>query len=97
RRHRDRLAEAQRGEMSKQALIFRTGAEIGWRQVHRAGRIALEQLAVVPLYDVEMAEQILGKGSTALIAKETRKTLDRFHIVRQRMGLLIGNHLQPVL
>ena len=49
------------------------------------------------LHDVEMTEQILGKGRAALIAEEMRKALHRLGIVRQRMGLLVGDHLQPML
>ena len=44
-----------------------------------------------------MAEQILCKGRAALIAEEVRKTLDGLGVVGQRMGLLVRDHLQPVL
>ena len=49
------------------------------------------------LHDVEMAEQILGEGCPALIAEEVRKALHGLGIFGQRMGLLIRDHLQPVL
>ena len=92
----DRLLETERGEMIEQPQVLRTGAVIDLRQLYRAGRVALEQLAVMPLHGLEMAKQILGKGRPALIAEETRKPLHGLGIVRQRMGLLVGDHLQPV-
>ena len=49
------------------------------------------------LHDVQMAEQILCKGRAALIAEEVRKTLDGLGVFGQRMGLLVRDHLQPVL
>ena len=82
--------------MFEQARIVRTGAVIGRRQFRGAGRIALEQLAVMPLHDVEMAEQVLGEGGAAVIAEEAGEALHRLDIVGQRMGLLVGDHLQPV-
>ena len=51
----------------------------------------------MPLHDVEMAEQVLCEGRAAFIAEEICKALDRLGIVGQRMGLLVGDHLQPVL
>ena len=51
----------------------------------------------MPLHDVEMAEQVLCEGRAALIAEEMRKALHRLGIVGQRMGLLVRDHLQPVL
>ena len=83
--------------MVEQARIVGAAAVIDLRQFFRAGRIALEQLAVVPLHDVEMAEQILCKGRAALIAEEVCKTLDCLGVFGQRMGLLVRDHLQPVL
>ena len=95
-RHHDRLLEAERGQMFEQARIVRTGAVIGRRQFRGAGRIALEQLAVMPLHDVEMAEQIAGEGGAAVIAEKAREALHRLDVVGQRMGLLVRDHLQPV-
>ena len=83
--------------MIEQARIVGPGAVVDLRQLRRAGRIALEQLAVMPLHDVEMAEQILGEGRAAFIAEEVRKALDGLGVVGQRMGLLVRDHLQPVL
>ena len=83
--------------MVEQARILRPGGVVDCGQLHRAGRIALEQLAVMPLHDVEMAEQILRKGCPALIAEEVRKALDGLGVFGQRMGLLVRDHLQPVL
>ncbi len=83
--------------MFEQARIVRTGGIVGRRQFHGAGRIAFEQFCVVPLHDVEMAEQVACEGGTALVAEKPGKTLHRFGFFRQRMGLLVGDHLQPVL
>ncbi len=83
--------------MIQQTRVIRTGAVIHRRQFFGAGRIALEQFFVVPLHDIEMAKQILGEGSAAVIAQETGETLHRLDIVRQAMGLLVRHHLQPVL
>ena len=51
----------------------------------------------MPLHDVEMAQQIAGEGGAAVIAEEARKALHRLGIVGQRVGLLVGDHLQPML
>ena len=51
----------------------------------------------MPLHRVEMAEQVLGEGRAAFVAEEIRKALDRLGLLGQRMGLLVGDHLQPVL
>ena len=59
--------------MFKQPRVFCTGAVIQRRQFDVAGRITLEQLAVMPLHDVEMSDEILREGFTALIAEEVRK------------------------
>ena len=83
--------------MVEQARILWPGSVVDLRQLHRARRIALEQLAVMALHDVEMAEQILRKGRPALIAEEVRKALHGLGIFGQRMGLLVRDHLQPVL
>ena len=54
-RHHQRLLEPDRGQMLDQARIVRACAVIDGRQLRRAGRVALEQLAVMALHDVEMA------------------------------------------
>ena len=41
--------------MLDQARIVRACAVIGGRQLRGAGRVALEQLAVMALHDIEMA------------------------------------------
>ena len=82
--------------MIEQPRVVGAGAVIDRRQLRRAGRIALEQLAVMPLHDVEMAEQVLGEGGAAVIAEEMRETLHGLGLLRQRMGLLVGDHLQAV-
>ena len=55
-RHHNGLLEAKRAQVLEQARIVRTGAVISYRQLHRAGRIAFEQLAVMPLHDIEMSK-----------------------------------------
>ena len=85
-RHHDRLLEAERDQMFEQPRIIGAGAVIRRRQFLRAGRIALEQLAVMPLHDVEMAEQIAGEGGAARIAEESGKALHRLGVVGQAHG-----------
>ena len=82
--------------MIEQPRIVRTGAVIHRRQLRGAGRIALEQLAVMALHDIEMAEQVLCEGGAAVIAEEAGEALHRLGIVGQAMGLLVRDHLQPV-
>jgi hypothetical protein len=97
-RRRGRLLEAESGQMFEQARIVGTGAIIDLRQFRRArGIVALEQFCVMPLHRVEMGEQVFGEGRTAFIAEEIGKALDRVGLLGQRMGLLVGDHLQPVL
>ena len=56
----------------EQARRIGTGAVIRRRQLRSAGRIALEQLAVMPLHDIEMAKQVAGESRAAVIPEETR-------------------------
>ena len=83
--------------MFDQSRIVRTGAIIGGRQFCGAGRVALKQLAVMALNDVEMTQQIPGECGAVLIAEKAGEALHRLDIVGQRVGLLVGHHLQPVL
>ena len=39
----------------------------------------------------------VGEGVAAGKAEKARETVERFAVGRQRMGLLVGDHLQPVL
>ena len=50
----------------------------------------------MPLHDVEMAEQVLCERRAARVAEEMAEALYRLDIIRQGMGLLVRNHLQPV-
>ena len=95
-RHHDRFLEAEGCEVIEQARVFGAGKIVHRRQLRGAGGIALEQLFVMPLHDIEMAEQVLGEGRAAVVAEEAGKTLHGLAIVRQAVGLLVGDHLQPV-
>ncbi len=94
--HHDRLLEAERRQIVEQPQIVRPGAVIDLRQLHCAGRIALEQFSVMPLYCLEMAQQVFCEGCAAFIAEEICKSLHGFGILRQRVGLLVGDHLQAM-
>ena len=83
--------------MFEQTRLFGAGAVIHRRQLYAAGRVAFEQLAVMVLDDVEMVQQILGESRAAVIAEEAGEAFHRFDVVGQRMGLLVRDHLQPVL
>ena len=83
--------------MLDQPGIIGTGAVIRRRQLRGAGGIALEQLAVMPLHHIEMAQQVAREGGAALIAEEIRETLHCLGVFGQGMGLLVRDHLQPVL
>ena len=83
-------------EVIEQARVFGAGAVVHRRQLRGAGGIALEQLFVMPLHDIEMAEQVLGERRAAVVAEEAGKTLHGLGIVGQAVGLLVGDHLQPV-
>ncbi len=51
----------------------------------------------MPLHDIEMAKQFLGERGAAVVAEKPGEALHRLDIVRQRMGLFIRYHLQPML
>ncbi len=56
-----------------------------------------EQPAVVSLHAIEMTQQVFGEGRAAVISEKPREPLHRLDIFRQGVGLLVGDHLQPVL
>ncbi len=49
------------------------------------------------LHDVELKQQIERKRLAVLIAEELRETIDRLGLLRQAVGLFVGDHLQPML
>src|SRR6185295_8017646 len=71
------LLEAERQQIIEQALVVWPGRVVEIGQLLRAGRIALEQTAVVPLHDVEVADEIPCESVAALIAEKVGKALDR--------------------
>ena len=50
----------------------------------------------MPLHDVEMSEQIPGKGRAVLVTEKVRESLHALAVVGQRMRLFVRDHLQPV-
>ena len=68
----------------------RAGARLGRRR-------ALEQGRVVALHVAQMAEQRLGKAVAIGKAEEAGEAFEPLAVARQRVGLLVGDHLQPVL
>ena len=49
------------------------------------------------LHLAQMADQRLGEGVAILEAGKAREALEAFAIGRQRVGLVVGDHLQTVL
>ena len=62
-----------------------------------ARRRMLEQLGIVVLHRAELRHQRGRKCVAPLIAEKAGKMLHTAAVGRQRMGLLIGDHLQAVL
>ena len=60
-------------------------------------RRALEQPDIVPLDPAHVAYQRRGKVIAILEAEKPGKDFEGLGLGRQRVGLLIGHHLQPVL
>ena len=60
-------------------------------------RGVLEQRRIMPLHVAQVGEQSSGEGVAAGEAEKTRKAFEPRAIARQRVGLLVGDHLQPVL
>ncbi len=95
--NRRRLLEAQRGDMLQQPGIVGATAEIELRQGRRRGSLVLEQLAVVPLDATQVPEQHVGERVPTGKAEEPGEPLDGLGLFGKRVGLLIGDHLQPML
>ena len=83
--------------MIEQMRVARAGAVIYWRQFLGVGRVPLEQLAIMPLHDIEMAKQIIRERRAARVTEKAREPLHSLDSVRQGMGLLVSDHLQPML
>ncbi len=90
------LAEAERLEGRQGA---RLGLAAGEHQVAggRERRRLLEQLGVVGLHRAERSEQRGAEGGRPVVAQESGDARESRLVVGQAMGLLIVDHLQPVL
>ena len=76
-------------------MVVGAGRERQFRLVD-TGRL-FEQARIVALHLVEMLEQNLGEGVAAGVPKKARETLKLRALGRQRLRLLVVDHLQPVL
>ena len=60
-------------------------------------RRMLEQPHIVALDPAHVAQQDCGEFIAALAAEEAREDVERLGLRRQRVGLLVGHHLQAML
>ena len=74
-----------------------SGGKASARALRLRRRRAFEQRRVVALHVAQMAEQRLGEGVAVGKAEKAREPLEPLAVARQRVGLLVGHHLQPVL
>ena len=91
-----RVAKAHAGQ-----TIERLAVVLVLRKAQRAVRALrhrLEQLRILPLHVAQM-QHAAHRQRTRVPSKpeKSRKTLERLGIRRQRVGLLVRDHLQPVL
>ena len=79
--------------------VSRSSASLGKDSASRSAcaRRVLEQPDIVPLHLAQMAEQRLGECVAILEAGKAREALEAVAVGRQRMGLVVGDHLQAVL
>ncbi len=80
----------------------RTGIVVPARENHvcarrRQLRHILEQARIVPLDLSQCADELAREVVEPAIAREAREGLELARVLRQLMGLLVGDHLQPVL
>ena len=71
----------------------------GEREVLLAGekrRLAFEELHIVTLDGAQVRQQMPSEFVASGEAEKAREAGERIGIGRQRVGLLIGQHLQPV-
>ena len=97
RRHLERLLEPHAGELFECVAIVRFGGEIQPTLLGLLRGRAFEQGRVVLLHLAQMRQQRIRERVAALIAEETRETLQSFAITWELVGLLVGDHLQPML
>ena len=95
-RHLQRLAVAHRAEPVERLAVV---GVLGKRQRQLIGprRGVLEQPEILALHLAQMLDQLLREGVAILEAGKPREALEAFAVRRQRMGLVVGHHLQAVL
>jgi len=93
----DRAAEAHRSQLVERFDVVGIGGK-EQRAAQRFGRRRiLEQARVVALHLAQMVEQGGGERVASGKAEEAGKAIERVAFSGQRVGLLVGNHLQPML
>ena len=90
-----RRAEAELGQPVQRLVVVGVGRK-RQRRLVGAGRL-FEQARIVALHLVEMVEQHLGEGVAIGKAEKAREALELGALGRQRLRLLVVDHLQPVL
>src|SRR5665647_186425 len=90
-----RRAESEFGQAIQRFAVIGAGRKCQGRLV--AARRSLEQTSVMALHFFEMADQDLGKGIAAGESKKPREPFEIVALGRQRLGLFVIDHLQPVL
>src|SRR5665213_3577091 len=90
-----RREEAELGQAVESLAVVSLGRKSQRRLT--CTRRVLEQAGVVVLNFMEMIEQNLGESVAAGKAKKSREALEPGALRRQRLRLLVVDHLQPVL
>ena len=93
----ERLLESHGGKLVERFAVVGIERKRQRTRARFGSRGGLEESGIVPLHIAQMAEQRLGKTVAVGKAEETGEALQSFAVTRQRMGLLVRNHLQAVL
>ena len=96
-RHLDRLAESHRAQLVEGFGGIGLGREDEAAALGGARRRVLEQARIVALHRAEVAEQRRREGVAIGIAHEAGERRELLRRRGQRMGLLVGDHLQAML
>ena len=96
-RHLDRLAESHRAQLVEGFGGIGLGRKDEAAALGGARRRVLEQARIVALHRAEVAEQRRREGVAIGIAHEAGECRKLLRRRGQRMGLLVGDHLQAML
>ncbi len=96
-RHLDRLAEPHRAQLVEGFGSIGLGRKDEAAALGGARRRVLEQARIVALHRAEVAEQRRREGVPIGVAHEAGERRELLRGRGQRMGLLVGDHLQAML